>query len=62
MSAEQSVEQKVEHRRAKLIPVEGRPGIYTYEDCELIIDPLTVIRGIILREQTLMSQGGKSST
>ena len=62
MSAEQSGEQKVEQKKVRLIPVEGRPGMYSYENCELIIDPLTVIRGIALREQRLMSQRGKSST
>lgn len=56
-----SVEQKIKEQKAKLVPVEGRSGIYTYEECELIVDPLTVIRGIVLREKRLMSQRNRSS-
>jgi len=52
---------KIDQPKAKLIPVERRPGVFTYEETELKVDPLTVIRGIILREQRLMSRQAKTS-
>jgi len=56
------IEQRDKQPKSKLVPVEGRPGIYTWEGLERKPDPLTAVRGIILREKYLRSQRGKSST
>jgi len=56
-----TLEIKIDQPKAKLIPVEGRPGVYTYEEAELKVNPLTAIRGVILRELHLRSRRAKTS-
>jgi len=46
-----TVEQQGKHKRAVLIPVKGRPGVFTYDQGELHVDRGIVIRGLLLQAQ-----------